>query len=189
MADVQIRVLWTANIVLPAAAEALGQAPTPFGGWLSLMTARLTALPGFRIGIAMRSPGVTAFRHVRVGDIDYYALPPRRRDAYDVSQADCDRVLRDFAPDILHVEGAEMRHARRFLESWDGPKLLSLQGVINGMVNYELGRLPILSMLSPANPRVALVALALLAKRQFRFMPRLEHERATMRLANYVMGV
>lgn len=187
MTDPRIRVLWTANIVLPKAATALGLKPTPFGGWLSLMTERLAKLPNFSIGVAMRAE-VETLRHVEVDGIDYFALPQQRRDRFDVAQADVEAVLRDFAPDILHVEGAEMRHARRFLATWTGPRLLSMQGVLNGYRNYELGRLPILSMLNPLRPGIALTALALLVQYRFRFLPRLASERAAMTMANHVMG-
>lgn len=186
MTDRPIRILWTSNIDLPGVAPDLGLKPTPFGGWLSLMTERLAALPGFEIGVAMRSEA-GEFRRVVKGGITYFALP-RQRDKFDVAQVDVERVLADFAPDILHVEGAEMRHARRFLSTWTGPRLLSMQGVLNGFAPYELGCLPIVSMLNPLRPRLMMTALAILLQRQLRFLPRLAHEKSAMRMANHVMG-
>jgi len=186
VADRPIRVLWTSNIDLPAVAPELGLAPTPFGGWLSLMTDHLAALEKFEIGIAMRSES-TGFRKVEKDGITYFALP-QQQDCFDVAQADAERVLAEFSPDILHVEGAEMRHARRFLSTWTGPRLLSMQGVLNGYASYELGRLPIISMLNPVHPRVMLTALALLFQRQRQFVPRLASERLAMRAADHVMG-
>lgn len=186
MAEGITRVLWTSNIDLPAVATELGLKPTPFGGWLTLMTSRLAKLPDFRIGIAMRSDSQT-FQRIEKDGITYYALP-RRRDRFDVDQADVERVLIDFAPDILHVEGAEMRHSRRFLSTWTGPRLLSMQGVLNGYANYELGRLPIVAMLNPFRPRLALTALALLFQKQWQFLPRLASERVAMKSASHIMG-
>jgi len=180
------RILWTSNIDLPEAAVDLGLKPTPFGGWLALMTSRLAQLSGFKIGVAMRSES-DRFQQIEKGGIIYYALP-QQRDRFDVAQADVDRVLADFAPDILHVEGAEMRHARRFLSSWSGPRLLSMQGVLNGYASYELGRLPVFSMLNPLHPRLMLTALALLFQRQTQFIPRLASERLAMQAADHVMG-
>ncbi|KAE8544180.1 hypothetical protein F6453_3437 [Marinobacter nauticus] len=180
------RVLWTSNIDLPAVAEELGQTPTPFGGWLTLMTSRLAQMPGFEIGVAMRSES-KRFQRIEKDGITYYALP-QQRDRYDVAQVDVDKVLADFAPDILHVEGAEMRHSRRFLSTWSGPRLLSMQGVLNGYANYELGRLPIFAMLNPFQPRLALTAIALLLQQQWQFRPRLESERAAMQSADHIMG-
>lgn len=181
------RVLWTVNIVLPAVAEDLGLPRTPFGGWLSLMTERLAARPEFRIGVAMRAP-VKTLTVIERGGITYFAMPQSAGDRFDVDQATCDRVLAEFAPDVLHAEGSEMAYTRRFLRSWRGPKLLSLQGVINGYRNYELGRLPLLSMLNPLRPKTALTAMALMANYAFRFLPRLRAERETLGLADHIMG-
>lgn len=186
MTDRVTRILWTSNIDLPEVAGELGHKPTPFGGWLALMTSRLAQLSGFQIGVAMRSES-KQFRRIEKSGITYYALP-QQRDRFDVAQSDVDEVLADFAPDILHVEGAEMRHARRFLSTWEGPRLLSMQGVLNGYASYELGRLPIFAMLNPLHPRLMLTALALLFQRQTQFMPRLASERLAMQTADHVMG-
>lgn len=186
MPERPIRVLWTSNIDLPAVAPDLGLKPTPFGGWLSLMIGRLAALPGFRIGVAMRS-SAGAFQRVERDGVTYFALP-QQRDRFDVAQADVRRVLDEFQPDILHVEGAEMRHARRFLLTWNGPRLLSMQGVLNGYANYELGRLPVAAMLNPLRPRIMITALVLLARRQWSFRPRLASERLAMSSADHIMG-
>lgn len=180
------RVLWTSNIDLPAVAYELGLKPTPFGGWLALMTSRLAQSPGFRVGVAMRSDS-QVFQRIEKDGITYYALP-RQRDRFDVAQADVDRVLNDFEPDILHVEGAEMRHARRFLSTWRGPRLLSMQGVLNGIRPYQLGRLPIFRMLLPVRPWDTLVAMALLANYWLRFVPRLASEREAMKMSDHIMG-
>lgn len=180
------RILWTSNIDLPAAAPGLGLKATPFGGWLSLMTDQLARLSGYEIAVAMRSESKT-FQRVETGGITYYALP-QQRDRFDVAQADVDRVLADFKPDILHVEGAEMRHARRFLSTWTGPRLLSMQGVLNGIRPYQLGALPIARMLVPWPARHTLVAVALLTNYWRNFVPRLASERQAMGLTNNVMG-
>lgn len=182
-----IRVLWTSNITLPAVAAELRLEPTPFGGWLTLMTERLARHPGFEVGVAMRSE-VTDLKRVDKGGIAFFAMPQLRFDKFDVAQDDCERVLSEFAPDIVHVEGGEMRYARRFLSTWQGPRLLSMQGVLNGYAAYELGRLPIWAMLNPFRPRLCLTAFALLAQRWIHFAPRLKHERALMASANHIIG-
>ena len=57
-----------------------------------------------------------------------------------------------------------------------------------GYANYELGFLPIFSMLNPLRPRLMLTAMALLFQRQRQFAPRLPSEREAMRSANDIMG-
>lgn len=181
------RVLWIVNIVLPAVATELGLTKTPFGGWLTLMTDRLAARDDFRIGVAMRAPVKTLTRIEKNG-IVYYAMPQSASDSFDVDDATVAEVLADFAPDLLHAEGSEMAYTRRFFHAWAGPKLLSLQGVINGNRNYDLGRLPLLSMLNPLRPKTALTAVALMANHALRFRPRLKAERETISLADHIMG-
>ena len=186
MTNGSIRILWTSNIDLPSVSADLGLESTPFGGWITQSICRLARNPEFEIGIAMRSES-RVFRRIDKEGIAYFALP-QTRSRFDVAQAHVDSVLAEYRPDILHIEGAEMRHARRFLSSFAGPKILSMQGVLNGYARYELGRLPIVRMLNPFNPRISLTALALLVQRQILFMPRLKSERKAMQLATHVMG-
>ncbi len=186
MTDRPIRILWTSNIDLPAVSNELGLIASPFGGWLTLMTEKLAALPDFEIGIAMRSNSKT-FQRIKKAEITYFAMP-QQRNKFDLAQTDVDRVLAEFQPDILHVEGAEMHYSRRFLSTWTGPRLLSMQGVLNGYAPYELGRLPIASMLNPLRPRIFLIGLALVIQRYLQFHSRLAHERFAMQSVNHIMG-
>lgn len=183
----RIRVLWVVNVVLPAVAEQLGCSPTPFGGWLSTMIGQLAQADGVQVGVAMRAP-VSAFQVVEHAGVTYYAVPQTRSDPFDVREVDCLRTLEHFRPDLLHAEGSEMAYTRRFLMTWSGPKLLSMQGVINGYEPYELGRLPIASMLMSFRLRQALPAVALLANKRLRFMPRLKKERESLAMVQHVMG-
>ena len=182
-----MRILWAVNIPLPAASEALGISKSPFGGWLSAMTQRLGAVSGVALGVAMRAP-VHEVRWADVDGIRYYALPQTGIGELDARAEDCMRVLADFKPDLLHAEGSEMAYTRRMLEAWDGPRLLSLQGVINGYERFELGALRPARMLASLRPPQMLTALALLANKRLRFEPRLQGERETALLANHIMG-
>ncbi len=182
-----MRILWTVNIPLPAASAALGLPESPFGGWLSTMTLRLAKVPGVQLGVAMRAP-VTELRWADVDGVRYYALPQAGRGGLDARPEDCARVLEEFRPDLLHAEGSEMAYTRRMLQAWQGPRLLSLQGVINGIEPFQLGGLRISRMLASLRPRQALTALALLANKRIRFDPRLRGERETIAMAPHIMG-
>jgi glycosyltransferase involved in cell wall biosynthesis len=181
------RILWAVNIPLPAASEALGLAKSPFGGWLSTMTQRLGNQSGIELGVVMRAP-VPEVRSVEVDGIRYFALPQTGKGGLDARAEDCAKVLADFKPDLLHAEGSEMAYTRRMLEAWSGPRLLSLQGVINGIEPHQLGALRPLRMLLSLRPRQMLAALALVLNKRFRFDPRLAGERETATLADHIMG-
>lgn len=182
-----MRILWTVNIPLPAASHALGLPESPFGGWLSTMTRRLARVPGVQLGVAMRAP-VDELQIADVDGVRYYALPQVGKGGLDARGADCVAVLADFAPDLLHTEGSEMAYARRMLQAWQGPSLLSLQGVINGIEPYYLGGLQPWRMLGSLRPRQMLAALGLLMNKRFRFDPRLPGEREAIGAARHIMG-
>jgi len=182
-----MRILWTVNIPLPAASETLGLPKSPFGGWLSTTTQRLAREPGVQLGVAMRSP-VPELRSVDIDGIRYYALPQAGKGGLDARAEDCNRVLEDFRPDMLHAEGSEMAYTRRMLRAWRGPRLLSLQGVINGIEPHQLGGLRPWRMMSSMRPRQMLAALALVTNKRLRFDPRLPIERETISLASHIMG-
>lgn len=182
-----MRILWAVNIPLPAASEALGLPKSPFGGWLSTMTRHLGEASGVQLGVVMRAP-VQELRSADVEGIRYYALPQTGRGGLDARPADCARVLADFKPDLLHAEGSEMAYTRRLLQAWQGPSLLSLQGVINGIEPFYLGGLRPARMLASLRPRQMLTAFALLANKWFRFDPRLRGEREAIAMARHLMG-
>jgi len=187
MNDDRTRVLWTSNNVLPAVAKQLGLQESPFEGWLPVTTERLALQQQIRIGIAMRSP-VRSLQRIDQDGISYFAMPHRRTNIYDVNQADCDRVLADFAPDILHAEGTEMAYTRRFLKSWFGSRLISLQGVINGHAAYQFGNLSFGDFVNWRRPSNAAVGLALYANYHLRFRPRLKAERETLGMTDHILG-
>ena len=182
-----MRILWTVNIPLPAASEALGLAKSPFGGWLSTMTQRLGKQPGIELGVVMRAP-VRELRSVEMDGIRYFALPQTGKGGLDARSEDCAQVLAEFKPHLLHAEGSEMAYTRRMLEAWNGPRLLSLQGVINGYERFELGALRPGRMLASMRPRQMLSALALVLNKRLRFDPRLRGERETVAMADHIMG-
>lgn len=187
MTKKNVSVLWTSNIVLPAVAERLGVAETPFGGWLSVTTSHLVKMQGLRLGVAMRAP-VKSLQRVHQDGIDYFAIPQAKWNSYDIRQSDCDRVLSEFTPDILHVEGTEMAYTRRFLSSWSGRRLISLQGVINGYKPYQFGHLSAGDFLNIGHPQHMIVGLALLANNLIKFLPRLRGERETIAMADHILG-
>lgn len=106
----------------------------------------------------------------------------------DIAQADCEAVLADFAPDLLHAEGTEMAYTGRFLRSWKGRNVVSLQGVLNGYEPHEYGGLNLGELALSLNPRLMLVAAAMTAAKQLQFKPRLKLEARSLALAQNLIG-
>lgn len=178
-----IRILWTTNIVLPLVAEDFGFRSTPFGGWLQSLLSCLADEPGLRLGVAMRAD-VKSHRKLVKDGIDYHVFPSSIRNRHDIDPDVCARILGDFSPDVLHAHGSEMASNARFLSMWQGPKILSLQGILAGiqpMLNGG-GTIGINSLAD------VIMAATLWAKSRFAFIPRLKAENASLALADVVLG-
>jgi glycosyltransferase involved in cell wall biosynthesis len=182
-----MRVLWVVNIVLPQIAHLVDGRKVPTGGWIGTMTSQLAKIPGIELGIVTRA-SVPELKHAQVDGIDYFLMPAKSGDQYDVRPEHCREVLEAFNPDLLHVEGTEFSHAKTMLSSWNGPNVVSLQGIINGYEPYQYGGLQIGSMLFSGKAIPALTAASLVYRKHALFMPRLKDEVATIKLAKNLLG-
>ena len=182
----RMKILWLVNLVVPRGATLADPRNATFGGWISTMLAELSARPDVEMAVAMRSPG-GAWEKAASGGVTWYYLPPAA-DHFDVAQADCEAVLADFAPDLLHAEGTEMAYSCRFLRSWKGRNVVSLQGVLHGYEPYEYGGLRLDDLALSFNPRLMLVAAAMTAAKHLQFKPRLKLEARTIGLARNLIG-
>jgi len=180
-----MKVLWVVNIILPQAAHLCLGAKVATGGWIGAMAAQLAGHPSVDLAIATRGPVSTVVSE-KVGDILFYLLPEGGSRPFDVNASDAERVLQEFQPDLVHVEGTEFAHANTFLTLWKGANVVSLQGVINGYEPYQFGGLPILDMLFSSKYR--LFALSLIYRDRKLFRPRLSGEAATIALAKNILG-
>jgi glycosyltransferase involved in cell wall biosynthesis len=182
-----MKILWVVSFPLPAVADFIGIEKIPFGGWVSTMLAELERFEDIEIAVVMKSP-VNRRLKTRIGRIDYYLIPQSPVDRFDVSQEDCEYVLRDANPDLLHAEGTEGAHTLRFLKTWRGKNLVSMQGILNGYEPYEYGHLPVADMLFGLQGQAAVMSAALIANKMLRFKRRVEKEKETIRLAEYILG-
>jgi L-malate glycosyltransferase len=181
-----VRVLWVIGFPLPQVARYLGNKPIPYGGWVSSMIPHVENVPNLKLGVAMRCP-VSKPQELVIGSVRYYLVPECGPKGQDVRERDCKTVLDEFKPDLLHVEGTEFAHARTFLRAWQGPHVVSLQGILNAHGPYHYGGLPIGQMLASMRPTDAVVAAALVARKR-RFNKRVKAEAATMQMAKYFLG-
>ncbi|HEX5776841.1 MAG TPA: glycosyltransferase family 4 protein [Caulobacteraceae bacterium] len=182
-----MRILWVVNLVAPRGAGLADPHSATFGGWISTMLAELAASPDVEMAVAMRSPG-GAWERREIGGVTYYYIPPARGDGLDISAADCSAVLADCKPDLLHAEGSEMAYSCRFLHSWPGPNVVSLQGVLHGYEPYEYGGLHLDDLLFSWRPRLMAMGAALMAAKRLRFAPRLKLEARTLARARNLIG-
>ncbi|MBL4680827.1 MAG: glycosyltransferase family 4 protein [Pseudomonadales bacterium] len=182
-----MKILWVVSFVLPEVADSFGNQNVIFGGWVSAMIRQLSRVPSIELGVAMKA-NVDTCTSKKIGNIQYYFVPQSKYNQFDVAVEDCEFVLSDFKPDLLHVEGSESAHALRFLNSWNGNNVVSMQGIINGYEPYEYGGLPVGEMLASFSWTSTMVATVLILNKWINFNPRLSLEVETIQKAKNILG-
>lgn len=180
-----MKVLWIVNLVLPKVSHLIGDKPINFGGWVTNMLNQLESVQDYQIGVVMRAP-IQKTIEKKIDNIQYYIIPQSKNDKFDVYDKDCVTVLNSFKPDLLHVEGSESAQALRFLRTWPGENVVSMQGIINGYKNYELGGLSLFN--DALSVRDYLDIISLMVNKVYSFSPRLNHEKKTLSLAKNILG-
>lgn len=182
-----MRVLWIVSFPLPEVSHLAGVGKSAFGGWVASMLKQLSSVSELELSVAMKSP-VDKLMKERVSNIDYYLVPQSKKDRFDIYQEDCNFILKDAAPDLLHAEGTEGTHTLRFLRTWQGENIVSMQGILNGYEPYEYGNLPVADLIATFKGQAAIMSLALLANKILNFKNRVKKEMETISLAKNILG-
>lgn len=182
-----MKILWIVSFPLPEVAHLAGVDKSVFGGWVASMLKQLATVAEFELSVAMKSP-VDEIVKKRIENIDYYLVPQAKNDRFDVYQEDCEAVLKDASPDLVHAEGTEGAHTLRFLQTWRGKNIVSMQGILQGYEAYEYGNLPVADMIATLKPQAAIMSLALILNKILNFKKRLRKEQQTISLADNILG-
>jgi glycosyltransferase involved in cell wall biosynthesis len=141
-----IRVLWFVNQALPAVSERLGLHTSHRGGWLTALEQALRETD-VRLAVACDAP--RAVPPFIADGTTYYTVAPtadapwaRARRAAEAraycspDPAQYDAIVRDFAPDLIHVHGTEGAFGLG-IPHWPVPAVLSIQGVLSSLAGLE----------------------------------------------------
>lgn len=185
-----MKILWTVNLIPREAALKLGIKSDVLGGWVEAMAGQLKTISGVQLAIACKSDTGLDFT-VEEGGIRYYSLPY-------ISGADkayfkdfCKRIISDFMPDIIHIEGTEFTHAGAMLDAADEsgiPAVVSLQGILNGQYGYQCGLLPLDDMMFSRSPTNIFAAWTLHLRKTRWYAPRMTPEKEILSKAKYFLG-
>ncbi len=128
------KILWLNNLIPPYPSIQMGDEPTPMGGWLMSMANRVKDKGDFRIAIAAPA-SVSSVKSFSDGDFDYYLFPiSERKQSYHKSLSE---IVDKFSPDIVQVNGTEMKHAQDFFDiDYQGKTIIVIQGLISEIANY-----------------------------------------------------
>lgn len=178
-----MRVLWVTSQLLPLVAEKLNVKTAGFGNWTMNMISELRKVDGIELGIAM----VGNCNELHVWDCDgITCYVAKDCGIKDISDNDKDRIIEQFKPDIIHLEGNEFPIHYRFSAIEDIPVLLLLQGIMSGIHKYQNGDIPMEQFIF--NPRWWLCAITMFSKLKFRIKKRLVYENKTIKNVKYITG-
>ena len=182
-----MRVMWIISQILPGAAGKLNMRPSNMGGWVRSMLKNLENVPDLDLAVVMCSNRTKTTISYEENQVKYYILPSINKNK-NVSEKDAEDVIKDFSPDLLHIEGTEWSISERFSKTKRCPVLVSLQGIINGYEPYQYGDLPIADFIFSLSFTKISTGWTLLLRKKFLFNKRLSVERNTIENAGYLTG-
>lgn len=185
-----MRVLWSCNIVPNAVRARLNGSSEVMGGWIESMAAALTAADsGLSLGVACRSEDVGDF-HETADGIEYFSIDCSGADYKDLC-ASCSGIIESFRPDLVQVEGTEFLHSKAMLFTAKAkgiPTVVSLQGVLNGLYDYQCGEIPVDELMLSRSLTNIFAGWTMHLRKTRWFRPRLAGEREIIENTSYILG-
>lgn len=194
-----MKVLWVCNIMLPVIAEALGQEYSVREGWLSGAFGRYLEQEkaGLELGICFPSAkAAEPFQgELSLGKngkkVKCYGFREdleRPENDDEALEADFERILGEFAPDIVHLFGTEFPHGYACAKVWNRPErtLTGLQGLCIACAEGYMADLPE----SVQNGRTLRDVLKKdsIRQQQEKFYRRAEREKKQLCLSGHITG-
>jgi len=132
-----VKILWLVNILMPKAAQLLGQQPHLGGGWL---TGQLDVLESTIHKITVCCTGrVKADRWIEVDGITYVVVPAEP----EALRERFSEIIKQISPDVIHIHGTELSHTLAMLESCkEIPIVVSIQGLVSVYAKHFMDGLP-----------------------------------------------
>ena len=134
-----MRVLWTVNLIPAEMARELGLRSEVLGGWVESMAAQLRKEDTVELAIACKTDRTDLHFCKTIDRVTYYSLSYTPKTQFDALRDECRRIVGEFCPDVIHVEGTEFLHAKAMLEvgkQFGIPVVASMQGILNGQYAY-----------------------------------------------------
>lgn len=185
-----MKILWTSNILFPAAAKIAGEPAAVHGGWMTALAGDVVAA-GHTLAVATVWRG-RELRSVTENGVTYYLLPGlvRSRFGYDRTLRDhWAAVLQAFQPDCIHIHGTEYAFPLPLAElarERGIPAVASLQGMVGVYERYYLAGIGLGDVLRNHTPRDFSGSGILEGRALFRRRARFEKQ--LLQTVGHVMG-
>lgn len=185
-----MRILWTVNLIPAPACEALGVKSDVLGGWVESMAARISPREDITLGIACKCGADVSF-HESIDGTEYFSLGYSDSAALASIEKRCDEILSQFAPELVQIEGTEFLHAKAMMncaKRKNIPVVLSMQGILNGQLNYQCGQLPIDDMMFSKSLTDIYSGWILHLRKNLWYKKRMAPEKEIIENADYILG-
>lgn len=185
-----MKVLWTANLIPANLAVKLNITTEVLGGWVESMAKQLCKADGIELAIACKCEETRVFSEESDG-VKYYSLNYSDSTEFNALVSVCSKIISDFSPEIVHIEGTEFLHSKAMLcaaKSQNIPTVVSMQGILNGYYNYQCGNLQIDDMMFSKSITDIFSAWILHLRKTKWFKPRMKFEKEIIENADYILG-
>lgn len=184
------RILWTVNLIPSEAAEKLNINTVVLGGWVESMTRQLREYKDIQLAIACKCGENQKFS-IEANGVHYYSIPYSSKTKLEELEQICGKIVDEFQPDLIQIEGTEFLHAKAMLDCGKEshiPVVVSMQGILNGQYQYQCGQLPVDDMMFSKSLTDIFAAWILHLRKRMWYKPRMKPEREIIEQAEYVLG-
>ncbi len=140
-----MKVLWIVNMVLPDVAAQLGLKTSASGGWLVDYANKLANDPNTELATMTYAAVPKDMDVMACGIRNFIFAGGGKRLLFDNRQTlrDCQRVLDEFKPDVIHIHGTEYAMGAAMVRIKPRiPVLLTIQGILTRISEEYYGGLP-----------------------------------------------
>ena len=185
-----MKVLWTVNLIPANVSAKLSLQTEVLGGWVESMAKELRNFDNLELAIACKCEENQDFFET-IDGVNYYSLNYSSTTNFDLLVSRCSKIIADFSPEIIHIEGTEFLHSKAMLcaaKSQNIPAVVSMQGILNGYYNYQCGNLQIDDMMFSKSLTNIFSAWIMHLRKTRWYKPRMKPEKEIIENADYILG-
>ncbi len=185
-----MKVLWTVNLIPSEVSVKLGMTAEVLGGWVESMAEQLRKNNDIELGIVCKCENDISFIET-INGITYFSLYYTPSTSLAELEEKCDKIVSDFKPDIINIEGTEFLHARAMqltAKKHGIPAVVSLQGILNGQYAYQCGQLQIDDMMFSKSLTEVFAAWIMHLRKTKWYKPRMKSEKEIIENADFILG-
>ncbi|MBO5907602.1 MAG: glycosyltransferase [Clostridia bacterium] len=140
-----MKILWIVNMVLPGVARELGMKTSASGSWLNYYARQLSLDPDIELATMTYANVSSDIDKTACGMRNFIFAGGGKRLLFDNPKTakDCQKVLDEFKPDVIHIHGTEYSVGAAMVKLKPKvPVLLTIQGILTRIGEEYYGGLP-----------------------------------------------